>query len=95
MGGLLSVYNKRDTGIDLRYSFNTGSTLTAKSPVYVKCSPQSDGTVKFAGNDCIVQSLPNTANGYVYIFLGLAVSTTNIDFDISHPIYEYRNGAIR
>ena len=81
-------------GFDLRYAFNV-SSLTSKLPVYVKCSPQSDGTVKFAGNDCIVQALPSTADGYVYILIGIAISTTNIDFIPEHPVYEYKNGAIR
>lgn len=80
---------------DLRYSFNTGTTLTAKSPVFIKCSPQSDGTFKLSGNDCIVQTLPNTVDGYAYIYLGRAYDTYRITLDLEHPIYYYNNGGLR
>lgn len=81
---------------NMRYGFNVShSQLTEKAPVYVQCSPQGDGTVKLSGKDCIVQSLPNSADGYVYIFLGYAYSAYQIELSIYHPIYEYKNGAIR
>ena len=80
---------------DLRYSFNAGTTLAAKSPVFVKCSPQSDGSFKLAGNACIVQALPNTADGYAYIYLGRAYDTYRITLDFEHPIYYYSGGAMR
>ena len=80
---------------NLGYSFNTGSTLVANHPVYIKCSPQSDGSVKLAGNDCIVQALPSTEDGYVYILLGQAYSTTSTELNINHPVYIYKDGAIR
>ena len=81
--------------VDLRYGFNAGTTLVAKDNVYIKCSPQNDGSVKLAGNDCIVQSLPNTDDGYVYIYLGKAYDTYRMSLDINHPIYYYKGGAIR
>lgn len=81
--------------VDLRYGFNTGTTLVAKDNVYIKCSPQTDGSVKLAGNDCIVQSLPSTDDGYVYIYLGKAYDTYRMSLDINHPIYYYKDGAIR
>ena len=81
--------------VDLRYAFNKGSTLTIGDPVYVKCSPQSDGLVKFAGNDCIVQALPSTEDGYVYIYLGQAYSASNIYLLNNHPVYYFSDGAIR
>lgn len=79
---------------DLRYGFNAGSTLTANKAVYIKCSPQADGTVKFAGNACVTQTLPTTADGYVYLYLGKAYSTYQIVLDLYHPIYEYKNGRL-
>lgn len=78
--------------VDLRYSFNAGATLVAGSPVYIRCVPQSDGTVKLDGNNCIVQTLPSTDDSKVYIYLGYAYSTTNIFFDIKHPVYCIRDG---
>lgn len=89
-------------GIDLRYSFNVGtSTLTANSPVYLKMSVNSDGTLSpvysaSSGGHPLVQTLPNSADGYVYVYLGQTSSTSyNMDLDIVHPCYEYKNGAVR
>lgn len=81
--------------VDLRYSFNAGATLTAKEPVYVQCSPQTDGSFKLSGNNCITQSLPNTDDGYAYIYLGRAYDTYRISLDMVHPVYYYKGGAIR
>lgn len=78
--------------VDLRYAFNAGATLVEGDPVYIRCVPQSDGTVKLDGNNCIVQALPSTDDSKVYIYLGYAYSTTNIFFDIKHPVYCIRDG---
>lgn len=78
----------------LGYSFNwTGAalTLTFPAPVYLKCSPQSDGSVTMQG---IAQALPATADGFVYMFLGYAYSATNIELMQNHPIYEYKDNAL-
>ena len=81
---------------NMRYGFNVGSSqLTAKAPVYIKCSPQADGMVKLSGASCIVQTLPSTEDGYVYILLGYAYSAYQVDMDIKHPAYCYRNSGIQ
>ena len=81
--------------IDLRYSFNAGSTLTANKDVYIKCTPQADGMVKLAGNNCIVQDLPTTEDGFVYIHLGRAYSTYQISMELEHPVYIFQGGKLR
>lgn len=81
--------------LNLGYSFNTtGTTLamTIKKPVYVKCTPQNDGSAVIDGT---VQDLPSTEDGKIYIFLGIAYSETNIELVPEHPVYYYRNGCIR
>lgn len=77
--------------LDLRYSFNTGTTLTANKPVYLVVTPQTDGQVKLASTP-IVQSLPTTTTNDLYVFLGIAYDTYRIELTIDHPIYIYRNG---
>ena len=82
----------------LGYSFNnTGAalTLTAKKPVYVKCTPQADCSAIIDSTTPIVQDLPSTADGKIYIFLGMAYSATNVEMTMKHPVYHYYNGAIR
>ena len=83
------------TTVTLGYSFNsTGAalTMTAWEPVYLKCTPKTDGSAEMI--EC-VQALPSTADGKIYIFLGIAISETQIELYALHPIYYYANGAIR
>lgn len=79
----------------LGYAFNTaGGTLTLSypAPVYLRCNPQTDGS---AVMEDIVQALPTTDDGKIYIFLGRAYSATAIELTVNHPIYFYKNSAIR
>lgn len=80
--------------LTLGYSFNrTGSalTLTSKTPVYVKCAPQTDGSAIMDSTTPIVQALPSTNDGKIYIFLGIATSATQVELALNHPVY-YHNG---
>ena len=75
--------------IDLRYSFNcSGSTLTAKKPVYLVVTPLSNGRCKIASADPLAQELPTTADGKWYIMLGRTLGTTyQMGFHSEHPVY--------
>ena len=88
-----SLYLMRDS-FNLRYSFNTGTTLIAHQAVYMVAIPQSDGMAKLAANP-ITQTLPSTEDGLIYIYLGRAATTANLSLDIKHPIYYYKDGALR
>ena len=84
--------------ISLGYSFNvTGSalTLTASKPVYLKCAPRSDGTAIMDSATPIVQDLPTTEDGKIYIFLGIASSATAFMLMLQHPVYYFKDNAIR
>lgn len=84
--------------VTLGYSFNrTGAalTLTAWDPVYVKAAPQSDGSAIIDSTEPYVQALPTTNDGYIYIFLGVATSATQIELNINHPVYYNDGTAIR
>lgn len=73
------------------YAFNNKGaalTLTNPAPIYIKCTPQAGGGVKM--ND-YVQTLPSTADGYVYLFIGMAYSATAVELFPNHPVY-YHNG---
>jgi hypothetical protein len=83
------------SSVDLRYSFNAGTTLTLNKPVYIRCTPQADCQLKLDGNDCLVQTLPTTADGKVYLYLGKAYSNYQIWMSQNHPIYEYTNGKLQ
>ena len=82
---------------NLGYSFSKGSalTMTYPKPVYVKAAPQSDGSAIIDSTTPYVQDLPTTEDGKIYIYLGIAYSATNVEMVINHPIYFYKDGAIR
>lgn len=84
--------------LSLGYSFNrTGAalTLTSWKPVYVKAAPQTDGSAIIDSTTPYVQDLPTTADGKIYIFLGVAYSATSIELTLNHPVYHFADGAIR
>lgn len=81
---------------NMRYGWNVSTTdFELKKSVYVRCVPQSDGQVKLDGNDCLVQELPTTEDGKVYIYLGRAYSGYQMELYFTHPVYYYKDGAIR
>lgn len=84
--------------LTLGYSFNrTGAALVLDfpKPIYLKCSPQSNGSAIIDAETPYVQTLPSTEDGKIYIYLGIAYSATNIELRIEHPVYYFKNGAIR
>lgn len=84
--------------LTLGYSFNrTGAalTLTTEKPVYIKCAPQTDGSAIIDATTPYVQALPSSDDGKIYIFLGVATSATTIELFVHHPVYYYKNNAIR
>ena len=81
----------------LGYSFNrTGAalTLTSKAPIYIKATPQSDGSAIIDSTTPYVQALPSTEDGKIYIFLGIATAATAVEMQMNHPVYQYKNGKI-
>lgn len=79
----------------LGYSFNeTGGTLalTPYEPIYVKCAPQSDGSAVLQG---YTQDKPTTDDGFIYIYLGLMYSSTNIELSQHHPVYWHDGVCLR
>ena len=69
-------------------------TLTPWESVYIKCEPQSDGSAIIYSLEPYVQSLPETDDGFIYIFLGVAYSATAVELMMYHPVYWYKNGRI-
>lgn len=93
-----AAYLWQQYALSLGYSFNnTGAALTLSSydPVYLKCTPQSDGSAIIDPATPYVQQLPTSADGSIYIFLGVAYSATNIELEINHPIYYHDGTALR
>ena len=87
------LYNQNHS-INLGYSFNTGTTLVNRNPIDLVADIQSDGSAKLASNP-ISTSLPASQDGHIYIFLGKAINTTNIQLYPIHPIYWYKGGKVK
>lgn len=79
--------------VTIGYSFVV--SLTAWKPVYLKCAPQTDGSAIIDSTTPFVQDLPSTEDGKIYIFLGVAYSSTAMELTLEHPVYWYKGGMIR
>jgi len=89
---------QQHNSVTIGYSFNnTGAaaTMTTQAPVYIKCAPQTDGTAIIDATNPYVQALPVTADGKIYIFLGIATSATVLEMLINHPVYYHDGTMIR
>lgn len=87
------------TGIWQQYTLNigysymaSGFTLTFPAPVYLRCTPQTNGSAVM--ND-VTQTLPTSKDGKIYIFLGIAYSATNMELQVVHPVYWHDGTGIR
>jgi hypothetical protein len=63
-------------------------TLTAYKPVYIK-GTLSGYTFTTLGTAPLTQTIPSSADGYVYILLGIAYSTTNIYLSLDHRMFAF------
>lgn len=80
---------------DARRAFNISTSFfTPLIPVYLVVVLQSDNSVKLY-SDPVTQTLPSTDDGLLYIFLGTAVNGYNLNLEYHHPIYYFKDGAIR
>ena len=88
-----SYVNTKVSAVTIAYSFVV--SLTARKPVFLKCTPQANGSALIDPTTPFVQDFPNTEDGKIYIFLGVAASATIFELYEQHPVYEYKNGHIR
>ena len=79
--------------LTIGYSYMaSGFSLAFPDSVYLKCAPQTDGSAKM---ESIVQALPSSKDGKIYIYLGTAYSATNMELEIFHPVYWHDGTGIR
>jgi len=80
--------------VDLRYSTNCAKTLTAHKPVYLVGTIGNDGLF-YLDSTWYTQTLPSSADGKVYVEIGMTYDTYRFIFTGSRWVWEYRDGAIR
>lgn len=81
--------------VTLGYSFNNLGReykLTKWKPLYVRCTPQKDGSAIIDDVTPYVQSLPRFSDGKIYIYLGIVYSDTQVELDNNHVVY-YNDGS--
>lgn len=97
--GNTNVFNSNTISLcDHRYSFNTAndatSGTTSKKPIYLVGALGNDGLF-YLDTTWWTQTLPTTADGKLYIYIGDAYDYYRMSFNIYHPVYCYTNGKIR
>jgi len=82
----------------LCYSFTVTTTqsitLTAYKPVYIK-GTLSGTTFTPVSTAPLTQTVPTSNDGYYYILLGHAITSTTMYLTLEHPIYTYFNGSFK
>ena len=94
-GNMTTALFYQRNSVDLRYTFNCGSTLTAHEYIYLKLILQSNGKVKISTDPCWTQTLPETNDGYLYLLLGRTYSTYQFALFKEHPIYYHDGTSLR
>lgn len=80
--------------VTIGYSF-TPVAMTAWRPVYLKCTPQADGSAVIDPTTPYTQALPTSEDGFIYIYLGQAISETQFELNVNHTVYYYKDGGIK
>lgn len=98
--GDATIYESYTSGlVDHRYSFNTANDstngTTAVKPVYLVGALNATDGLFYLDTTWWTQTLPVTADGKLYIYLGDAYDYYRMSFRIHHPIYWYSNGKVR
>ena len=80
-------------GFDLRYSTNCGTTLTNRKPVYlVGTINNTDKRFYLNTTQWWTQTVPTSADGKTYIYIGEAYSSYQVWLATENKAYQYYNG---
>lgn len=81
--------------LDIRYTLNSGTTLTAHKPLYLVVTPTSNGMCKIASSSPWAQTLPTSADGKWYILIGRTYSTYQCSLYPEHPVYMHNGVGVQ
>ncbi|MFA5670666.1 MAG: hypothetical protein WC967_15620, partial [Balneolaceae bacterium] len=97
-GATTRYYFGESVTVNCAYTLNDYSGLVTGKSVYIKGLVQADGSYKLDNSSYTsfyTQDLPTTEDGYIYIQLGTKSTTTSLRITPDHPIFEFKNGALR
>jgi hypothetical protein len=92
------VYASISLSTQINYTANQIGGWTAYRPIYLKGTIDANGFFVLDNTtftSFMTQTLPTSDDGFVYIMLGYAYSTANVRLILEHPIYIYKDGAVR
>ena len=90
-----NIVTSHAIAIDFRYSTNCGTTLTANKPIFI-VGTYNDATNTFTlDNTWWTQDYPTSEDNKIYIKIGYALNTYQIDFNNTLPMYWYKDGKVR
>jgi hypothetical protein len=97
--GTYNIWDEHTGLIDHRYSFNTANDstngTTGYKPVYIVGSIGNDGLFYLDSTKWWSQTLPSSADGKIYMYIGDAYDYYRLTFVYEHPMYVYTNGKLR
>lgn len=80
------------------YNFNQNGGYNLYMPIYLVGIPQGNGTFKLDNStdtSWFTQTLPTTADGKIYIQLGIVYAQNSLRLVNANPVYEFADGALR
>jgi hypothetical protein len=96
---LTRYYMAESASVNGLYTLNSSSGFTAGIPIYLVGIIQTNGSFKLDASTATswyTQTLPTTADGKIYIHLGVMHDTGRyLRVHASHPIYEYKDSKLR
>jgi len=78
---------------EVRYNLDV-SAVTAYEPILLKGIIDSSGGFVINQSEYFTQAFPAADDGYYYMWIGYAYSTTAVRLDVDHPIYYYKSGKL-
>ena len=94
-----TIWDQHTSSIDHRYSFNTTASATAgtiaNKPIYIVGALNATDGLFYLDTKWWTQTLPSTDDGKLYIYIGDAYDYYRFDYVANHPIYWFKNGAVR
>lgn len=94
-----NIWDHHSGANDHRYSFNTANNATngtiANKPIYIVGTLNATDGLFYLDVTWWTQTLPSSDDGKLYIYIGDALDHYRFDYAVNHPIYWFKNGAVR
>ena len=89
-------YMKNNAGlVDVRYTFNCGSTLVANKSFFIVGTIGNDGYFYLDQTQPWSLDYPTTEDNKLYILIGPCFDTYRVNFELYNPIYVFKNGKLQ